>query len=81
MHETQVSYCSISDDDDEEEEDEDDDDENDDDKRKGEGLVAEQQKHVWASVHGPEPLMYTHRPRSNRTKWPGGVSAEELNRW
>lgn len=46
MHETQVSYCSISDDDDEEEEDEDDDDENDDDKRKGEGLVAEQQKHV-----------------------------------
>lgn len=22
---------------------------------------------VWASVHGPEPLIYTHRPRTSRT--------------
>ena len=25
---------------------------------------------VWASVHGPEPLIYTHRSGASRTDWP-----------
>lgn len=32
---------------------------------------------VWASVHGPEPHIYTHRPRASRTDWPDVPAAEK----
>lgn len=24
---------------------------------------------VWVSIHGPEPLIYTHKPRASKTAW------------
>lgn len=56
----------------------------DDDKRRRKAPAAEHPIRdcalVWASVHGPEPLIYTHRPRASRTDWPDILSTGYPNR-
>lgn len=60
------------------------DNDDDDDERKREAPTAEHPitdcALVWASVHGPEPLIYTHRPRASRLAWPDILSSGHPNR-